>query len=53
MKVFIVYEEDRGLGGFPVGVFESEKAAKDSASESSHYYVMEAEFYPDVPEVEE
>lgn len=53
MKVYIVTEEDRGMGEFVIGVYASEEKAKDVASKSSHYFIMESWFHPDGEEVEE
>lgn len=39
MRVYVVLEEDRGLGPSVAGVFASLEAAQEFAAQSSHYWV--------------
>lgn len=46
MKVYVVFEEDRGMGIFVVGVYTNKEVAEKVCSESSHYYMDESELDP-------
>ena len=39
--VYIVMEEDRGMGVMPVQAFFDELKANDLANENSHYFMVE------------
>jgi hypothetical protein len=43
MRVYVVLEEDRGLGPSVAGVFASLEAAQEFAAQSSHYWVSSDE----------
>ena len=49
MKVYVVLEDDRGMGMgvFVIGVFVSKKRAEECASDSTHYWVEEMELDED------
>lgn len=42
MKVYVVFEEDRGCGVSVVGVYRSREAAESVALQSSHYFLEES-----------
>lgn len=52
LKVYVVLEEDRGLGTIVVGVFASKEDAQELAASSGHYYISEEEVIG-IPEVSE
>ena len=47
MTIYVVYEEDRGLGVFLVQAFQNEDAAKALAETSSHYFYSEVDLEMD------
>ncbi len=45
MKVWIVMEEDRGMGVMVEGVFQDKEQAEKFAEQSSHFFVEESFFH--------
>lgn len=43
MLIYVVYEEDRGMGTSIVAAYTSRARAEREAGSSSHYYVEECE----------
>ena len=45
MKVYVVMEEDRGMGADVQGVFQDKEQAEELAERSSHFFIEESFFY--------
>lgn len=43
MKIFVVIENDRGMGVCLIAAYHSKESAESHASQSSHFYVEETE----------
>ncbi len=43
MKVYVVIEEDRGMGVMVQGVFQDQAQAEECAQQSSHFFVEESD----------
>ncbi len=45
IKVYVVMEEDRGMGADVQGVFQDKEQAEELAERSSHLFIEESFFY--------
>ena len=45
MKVYVVIEEDRGMGADVQGVFQDKEQAEKLAEQSSHFFIEESVFH--------